>query len=179
MTDPASCPCVICVAPCVELDAFDQRTIAHVEQYGWSVVMVPEDETGPGWAFTIGLRHSLGSPEVAMFGLDLDLMRECLNTLANAIAAGHPVSPGQERDDVMERLPIVIKPVHESWHKPLFGAALSFYRHRPQPFMEMVWPDNAGLFPWSESCSPRVRELQPSLWIPKAEHVPGPWAELP
>ncbi|GLW98798.1 hypothetical protein Misp02_28850 [Microtetraspora sp. NBRC 16547] len=141
--------------------------------------MVPEDETGPGWAFTIGLHHSFGSPEVAMFGLDLDLMRACLNTLADAIAAGHPMLPGQERDDVLEGFPVVIKPVHESWYKPLFGAALWFYRRQPLAFMEMVWPDRDGLFPWDENCPSGVRELQPSLWVSKSEHAPGPWAQLP
>ncbi|MFF3669861.1 DUF4262 domain-containing protein [Microtetraspora malaysiensis] len=179
MIDPASCPCVICTAPDVELGTFDQRVVANVERCGWSVALIPEDETGPGWAFTIGLRHSVGSPEVAMFGLDLDLMHECLNTVAGAVAAGRPLSPGQERDDVLEDLLVVINPVHESWHKPLFGAALWFYRQRPQPFMEMVWPDGYGRFPWSEDCSPSIQELQPLLWIPKSEHTPGPWTRLP
>ncbi|MFF4777837.1 DUF4262 domain-containing protein [Microtetraspora fusca] len=99
--------------------------------------------------------------------------------LGDAVAAGRPIAVEQERDDVLEGIPVVIRPVHESWHQPLFGSALWFYRHVPLAFTEMVWPDRDGMFPWNATCSPHVRERQPSLWIPKSEHAPGPWARLP
>ncbi|WP_367826613.1 DUF4262 domain-containing protein [Streptomyces sp. LMG1-1-1.1] len=36
----------------------DLTVIEHVQQHGWHVVMVPEGEIGPGFAYTIGLTHS-------------------------------------------------------------------------------------------------------------------------
>ncbi|WP_368051347.1 DUF4262 domain-containing protein [Micromonospora sp. C28SCA-DRY-2] len=33
-------------------------TIGHVQQHGWSVVTIPDDDKGPGWAYTIGLWHT-------------------------------------------------------------------------------------------------------------------------
>ena len=36
--------------------------------------MVSEDDIGPGFAYTIGLAHSFGAPELAMFGLDVHVM---------------------------------------------------------------------------------------------------------
>ncbi|MFJ7201726.1 MULTISPECIES: DUF4262 domain-containing protein [unclassified Streptomyces] len=50
--------------------------------------MVPEDEIGPGFAYTIGLAHTHGGPELAMFGLDVHAMHRMLNTLGEKSAAG-------------------------------------------------------------------------------------------
>ncbi len=47
---------------------------SNVQQHGWHVVMVPEDEVGPGFAYTIGLAHTHGGPELAMFVLDIHAM---------------------------------------------------------------------------------------------------------
>ncbi|MEU7894237.1 DUF4262 domain-containing protein [Nonomuraea sp. NPDC049152] len=170
---PDSCQCVICF----ELDSGDRRTIEHINEYGWSVVMIPEDETGPGWAFTVGLRHSFDSPEIAMFGLDVELLRSCLNTLGAGIAAGHSARADQRRDDVLEERLVTLKMVDASWHSTLFGTALQFYQYPPLPFLQMFWPDGQNRFPWDEGCA--LGELQPSLWIPKAEHPAGSWTQLP
>ncbi|MEV7007287.1 DUF4262 domain-containing protein [Streptosporangium sp. NPDC051022] len=179
MFDQLTCQCLLCVAHDVELDEFDRDTMRKVRERGWVVIMVPEDEDGPGWAFTVGLWHTFRSPETAMFGLDIEVMRDCLNTLADEIAAGNGLVADQERDDVIRNYSVVTRNVDQSWYRSLFGMALHFYQRPPLPFMEVVWPDNAGRFPWDPRATPRLRELQPSLWIPKDDHAPGPWTKLP
>ncbi|MER7211332.1 DUF4262 domain-containing protein [Streptosporangium sp. NPDC020072] len=178
MFDRLICQCPLCAAHDEELDEFDRGTVRRVERDGWAVVMVPEDEDGPGWAFTVGLWHTFRSPEAAMFGLDVEVMRRCLNTLADRVAAGHLMADGQERDDVIRNYPVVTRTVDHSWYRSLFGVALRFYRRPPLSFMEVVWPDRAGLFPWDAQATPRLRDLQPSLWLPRDDHPPGPWTKL-
>ncbi|WP_326645324.1 DUF4262 domain-containing protein [Streptosporangium sp. NBC_01755] len=179
MSDQPVCHCLLCVEQEVELDEADLAMLRSVRNRGWAVVMIPEDEDGPGWAFTVGLWHTLRSPEVVMLGLRVDVMGNCLNTLADQIAAGHHLVEGRERDDVIRNYPVVAKTVDTSWYRSLFGTALHFYQRPPLPFMEIVWPDAAGRFPWNDGCAPRLRELQPALWIPKDDHAPGPWTKLP
>jgi hypothetical protein len=62
------CPCLICRdhGDRAQLDAVDRNTVEHVEEHGWSVMQIPEDELGPGWAFTVGLWHSRRQPELAI-----------------------------------------------------------------------------------------------------------------
>ena len=64
--------------------------IGDIQQHGWHVIMVPEDDIGPGFAYTIGLAHSYSAPELAMFGLDVRLMHRALNLLAQEAANGMP-----------------------------------------------------------------------------------------
>ncbi|WP_271219558.1 DUF4262 domain-containing protein [Streptosporangium carneum] len=179
MFDQLICHCLLCVAHDEDLDDFDRGIIRKVAEHGWAVVMVPEDEDGPGWAFTVGLWHTFRSPEISMFGLDIEVMRGCLNTLADQVAAGRGLVADQERDDVIRNYSVVTKNVDQSWYRSLFGMALRFYQRPPLPFMEVVWPDSAGRFPWDPRATPRLRDLQPSLWIHKDDHAPGPWTKLP
>ncbi|MEU0519390.1 DUF4262 domain-containing protein [Streptosporangium sp. NPDC006007] len=179
MFDQLTCHCLLCVEQDVELDEIDRSTMPHVREHGWAVIMVPEDEDGPGWAFTVGLWHTLRSPEVAMFGLGVEVMRSCLNTLADAIAAGHRLVADQKRDDVIRGYPVLTRNVDESWYRSLFGTALHFYRRPPLPFVEVLWPDAAGRFPGEADARPELSDRQPSLWIPKDDHAPGVWTKLP
>ena len=78
MTDgQPTCPCIICLdyGDRDQLDDIDRNTIGHVKKHGWSVMQIPEDDLGPGWAFTIGLWHTHHQPEMAIFGLDIDTMK--------------------------------------------------------------------------------------------------------
>ncbi|MEV4872222.1 DUF4262 domain-containing protein [Streptomyces syringium] len=61
--DPFQCRCVLChdYGDRDEADRADLAISEDVQQHGWHVVMVPEDETGPGFAHTIGLAHTHGA----------------------------------------------------------------------------------------------------------------------
>jgi len=65
------------------LHAADQKFLSQIETYGWNVTTVfkKEGETGPEWAFSAGLFHSYQHPEIAMFGLDLDIMHKIVNDI--------------------------------------------------------------------------------------------------
>src|SRR4051794_27740479 len=111
MPDQPVCHCLLCVEHEVELDETDRSAMRTVQERGWAVIMIPEDADGPGWAFTVGLWHTFRSPEVAMFGLRVDVMNNCLKTLANEIAAGRHLVADQERDDVIRNYSVAIKKV--------------------------------------------------------------------
>ncbi|GII02827.1 hypothetical protein Pta02_48350 [Planobispora takensis] len=180
MSDQPVCHCLLCEEHDVEPDDLDLRTIrGNVLEHGRAVVVIPQDEDGPGWAFTVGLWHTLRSPEIAVFGLRTEVMHACLNTLADEIAAGRTVAAGQERRDVIRDYPVAVRDVHASWYRSLFGTALHFYRRPPLPFTEIVWPDARGRFPWEREAVPGLAERQPALWIPKDDHAPGYWSKLP
>ncbi|WP_345483334.1 DUF4262 domain-containing protein [Planotetraspora phitsanulokensis] len=143
----------------------DRRAVEHVQTRGWSVWMIPEDDVGPGFSYTVGLWHTYRSPELAMFGLDVHLMHELLNRLGDGIAAGEFVAAEQERRDLIERYPVVLKQVDMRWYREYFGRAIAFYRRPPFPILQVLWPDADGRFLWHPEYAERCRELQPSLWL--------------
>lgn len=173
----SACRCIIChdYGDRDRLGNFELRTIVHVKEYGWSVVLISPRDGRPGWAFTAGLWHSHRSPELAVFGLEPYDMQTIVNNLGDRAAAGLPPAPGQERRDATERHPVALRPVHAHWYDRLLGEALRFYRRPPLPFLQVVWPDAGGLYPWQPGGDPGLGASQPSLWLPPEAHPPGIW----
>lgn len=187
------CRCVLChdYGDRDENDRLDEDTIADVRQFGWSVLMIPEDDLGPGWAYTIGLWHSHGAPELAMFGLDIELMRTRLNALGKQAVAGQHLAAGQQLatgdhltvgDHLTsgQQLPaesVHLKSVDLRWCRPFFGRIIGFYRRPLLPFLQAVWPDSTGLYPWDAGSDEVARSSQPQLWLSPAEHPQGVWTQ--
>ena len=171
------CRCLLCAdyGDRDRLDAVDSSLVAGIGERGWGVIMVPGDDIGPGWAFTVGLWHSHRSPELAMFGLDTHKAMACLNLLGDAVRDGRPVADGQERDDVVEGWPVVLRTVERAWWRDFLGTATGFYRAtRGVSFLQVVWPDREGRRPGDDGADP---EAQPQLWLAPADHPAGCWTQ--
>ncbi|MEV5571286.1 DUF4262 domain-containing protein [Spirillospora sp. NPDC052269] len=175
--DQAVCRCVLCHDYGDENDPITEQTIRQVREHGWQVILIPADDLGPGWAFTIGLWHNHRSPELAMFGLDVKLMHRMLNGLAQNALNGRPAEDGQERDDVIDGYPVALKAVGHPWYKAFFGTAIKFYRRPPLPVLQVVWPSEQGAFPWDPESDEAHRGLQPQLWLDPSDHPAGPWTQ--
>ncbi|MFE1045456.1 DUF4262 domain-containing protein [Streptomyces olivaceus] len=118
MTDDLPpCRCVLChdYGDRGEADHADLTVIENVQRHGWHVVMVPEDEVGPGFAYTIGLSHTHGAPELAMFGLDVDLMHRMLNRLGEKSAAGALLADGQKHPRGVPKSVESVKALVTAW----------------------------------------------------------------
>jgi hypothetical protein len=75
VTTGRTCVCRLCRPLEHEaLDAGDRKLLDDVEQYGWHVVKIMGDAEVPEYAFTVGVQHTVRSPEFAMFGLPLDTL---------------------------------------------------------------------------------------------------------
>ena len=172
--DQAACRCVLCLDPGV-LDDVTQLTVEQVEKHGWQVTMIPADEQGPGWAYTVGLWHTYRIPELAMFGLDIELMRGILDNLGRLAVDGRVLEPDQERSDVAT-VPVVLKDVDYRWYKAFFGTAIDFYGRPPFPYLQVVWPTRGGAFPWQPGGA-ALFSHQPQLWLHPDSHPAGVWTE--
>lgn len=130
--DPFRCRCVLChdYGDLDEADRLGLTIIENVRKHGWHVVMVPEDDIGPGFAYTIGLSHTHGAPELAMFGLDVHAMHRVLNRLGEK-AAGSTLADGQKHPDVVDGHEVALRKVDLRWYRTFFGRAIGFYRRPP------------------------------------------------
>jgi hypothetical protein len=152
-------------------------TVEKVQERGWQVMMIPGDENGPGWAFTIGLWHTYRFPELAIFGLAIDDMRTCLNDLGEKAVAGQTLEADQERHDVITNHPVVLKTVDYRWYRAFFGTAIGFYQRPPFPFLQVVRPSGDGTFPWQPGGDGRYLDHQPKLWLKPGDHPAGVWTQ--
>ncbi len=173
-TEDTTCHCVVC-QDIDEPDPRTQLTVDTIHQHGWQVTMIPADAQGPGWAYTIGLWHRHRIPELAMFGLDVRLMQTVLNDLGERAVDGQPLEADQERHDVAS-VPVVLKPVDYRWYRAFFGTALGYYRKPPLPFLQVVWPNRDGVFPWQPGGEDLLAR-QPRLWLHPDEHPVGVWTQ--
>ncbi|MER7847399.1 DUF4262 domain-containing protein [Kitasatospora sp. NPDC096077] len=179
--DPFQCRCVLChdYGDRDDADHVDLTITGNVQEHGWHVTMVPEDEIGPGFAYTIGLSHTYGEPELAMFGLDVHLMHRILNTLGQKAASGAVLADGQEHRGVGGGQQVRLRNADPRWYRTFFGRAIGFYRRPPLPVLQVAWPDANGRFHWEEQADEGHWESQPQLWLPPGEHPVGAWtAEL-
>ncbi|MGW4822973.1 DUF4262 domain-containing protein [Streptomyces sp. NPDC004227] len=176
----SSCFCLLCVPPPdgPAWEERDSRIAASVSEFGWHVMGVGAGGDAPAdWAYSIGLWHTLRSPEVCVFGLRIETMMPILNVAGGEIRNGHPLEADQVRDDILNGFPVTVRPVHPSWYRDFFGAGIDYYQAPPLPVMQLFWPDKEGRFPWDDQVEEYCRASQPLLWISK-EETSGPWADL-
>lgn len=148
------------------LDSIDTKLMADVVVRGWGVIVIPEDETSEGWAYTVGLRHSFHTPEIAVFSAAPEDMTDLLDAVAERVAAGIPLPVDAELEDVLDPgFQLLSRRIQPRWNRVFFGATLGFYRVTwpPVSFLQLVWPDE------------EPESSQPQLWLAPDDHPPGPW----
>jgi hypothetical protein len=174
------CFCLLCEPP-ADGPAWEERDslIAQsVTDYGWHVMGVGAGDDAPAdWSYSIGLWHTLRSPEVCVFGLRMDVGMPVVNAAGTGIRGGLPLAPDQRRGDVLNGYDVAVRPVHPSWYWDFFGAGIDFYQSPPLPITQLFWPDKAGRFPWEEEVDDYCRTSQPLLWVPK-DDSDGPWSRV-
>ena len=53
--------------------------------------------------------------------------------------------------------------VNPRYYSDYVGFALWYYRKRHFPLLQIVWPDNDGMYPWDANLPSTFREWQPLL----------------
>ena len=85
------CRCRLCEPDAdVHDDEQETRALDIIGRHGWLVTAIEAADGIPGWAFTTGLTHSFGWPELAMTGLPTATLHACLNEVAGRARDGVP-----------------------------------------------------------------------------------------
>lgn len=145
-------------------DDQDRALLSDVEGHGWHVVKVPEIENSPGWAFSIGLHHSFGHPEIVVFGLPDELLHQMINSLGEDIRGGASFPADSMADGILEGYSCEIKAVDPVWYPPFLGYATWFYQGVDFPFVQCLWPDQEGNYPHHPNFDQGLIGYQPLLW---------------
>lgn len=154
------------------LRADEQRVIDDIAEHGWHCVHVLEDEEGPGFAYSVGLGDTLNAPELIVFGLKREVMRNMIWEATRQLMAGLRIENECVISNLIADHPCVTRFAHATWLRDYFGYAIWYYRHRGKfdqlKAFQIFWPGKFdGLFPWQDGCAEIVIECQPLLYHAK------------
>ena len=182
----SGCDCHIC-RPDESYDELDRRAIETVLEHGWQVTSVAEaagcshpdhddladhdhGEPGPAFAYTVGLGHRAGHPELLISGLDHRVMHRALNNVAQRVMSGRRLAPGDVLEDVLAGVPVALEQVADGALRDTVSWSGWFHRRKPEA-LALVWPDRNGVFAWQPGAPEILDELQPSGWRVPIEHT--------
>jgi hypothetical protein len=175
-TSHSTCDCHAC-RPEAVYDPVDRDCIDTVLEHGWQVVLVgsgacaccgddevaPSHDDGPAFAYTVGLGHRAGHPELVMSGLDPALMHRSLNRLAERIVDGRRLAPGDVLEGVLGAAPVAVAAASPYALEEVVTWSGWFHRRRPDALV-LVWPTTSGIFAWQPGAPEVLDELQPTGW---------------
>lgn len=122
-----------------------------------------------GWAYSSGLWGGYRHPEVAIFGIPPHRWG-LVNIVAELVSGGLELRSGMVVDDVLLGSRVAVRRIDPSWWARLFRAPVA-----PE-YVQIVWPDRDGWFPWEPAASDHRRTR---LWLPVDDHRPQRRATAP
>jgi hypothetical protein len=149
--------------PWVREDEYERLIRDNVREFGWHVALIPGDEEGPGFAYTIGLHQAFGKPEVIVFGIPQEVMHAIVNHAGEEFKAGRSIPLDRPLDGYLEGYPVVFKRVKKAHYKEYFGYGLWFYSGPKFTAIQCCWPDKKGRFPWDKGFEKKWLKAQPLL----------------
>jgi len=131
------------------LDETDKKVLADFERYGWHCMHVHDEGELPYWSFSIGVFRSWQHPELVVFGLKDTVAHDLMTQLVNRIKTDESFSPRRDYKDILEGHRCRFIRVDPLWYSGFLGYAQWFYETEEGfPVLQLVWPDQQGLYPW-------------------------------
>jgi hypothetical protein len=138
----------------------DRKLLADIARVGWAVIGVAADDEGPAFAYSIGLFHTLGHPEVLIMGLRPQIAMQLINDMGDSIRAGQRFEAGQRYDGIADGFPLAFIQMNRRYYREYLGYAIWFYRGPDFPVLQCVWPDKEGVFPGETDYDSRFFQVQ-------------------
>jgi hypothetical protein len=134
----------------------------HIDQYGWHVVHVLGDETGPQFSYSVGLYETFDHPEVIFIGLKHDLSHILINNIGETIREGGNYTHDNFYADILDGFECKMIEVNERHFDEYVGVAQDHYKST-FPLLQCIYPTVKGIYPWQDEWPTDLRTLQPIL----------------
>ena len=148
------------------------RVRADIQAHGWHVVKVMADDSGPAFAYSIGLLQTFHHPEILLFGFEPDLMHRIINTVGEEVRGGKAFGSDQQSNDILHNYEVEFKPVLPQFFDDLVGTALAYYGGPVFPLLQCVLPDKEHRFPWDPKCDRWLRGNQWTFFVQRSTIQP-------
>jgi hypothetical protein len=148
--------------PDEELEERDQLFLSQISQHGFYSTSVTADEDRPRFTYSTGFWLNAGHPEVIIFSLPSGVAHDLLWDIFRMAQSGLSLPVGIPFDS-LANLHTCTFPVSEGARKEFLCWADWFYCRSVFPCLQLVWPDQAGVFPWENGFSDRFANSQPDI----------------
>jgi hypothetical protein len=162
-----------------ERSAYMSWVASTVSEHGWAISGRHGDQAAPPWAYSVGMWLTCQAPELVLCGLPVENAATIINAIGARIAEGADFGPDDVLDDICPA-PLAFRPVEPSWRATdgLLAVSDSFYGMVRPPYLQVVWSDKNGRFPWDAGFQSAFDRMQPLLWLPSDDNPPSPWTRL-
>ena len=149
-----------------------------IGEHGWAVPGVEGTGPVPPWGYSVGMWLTCQTAELVVCGAPVRNARGIINAIGDRIADGAEFGPDDELDDICPAR-LILRPVDLSWRATgMFEVSDEFYGFVRPPYLQVVWADKNGRFPWEPRFQTCFGGLQPLLWLPRDDNPPTPWTRL-
>jgi hypothetical protein len=138
-----------------------RRLEALVREHGFAVVSVGAARDVPGFTYTVGLADER-LPELLVIGLPAQVAHPVLNALAARLRHERALPLEQPLRDVFAGMAAVLQEVPFARCAAYVHVAAE-RQHGPIRVLQLIWPDEAGRFPWETGYDARFLAVQPLL----------------
>jgi hypothetical protein len=145
------------------MDKGDKKFLSDINQYGWHVIKVMEDEKGPGFTYSVGLFKTYNHPEILIVGLKPDLAHILINNIGEDIKSGKTYKSGIFYDDIIENYKCLMITVTQDNYRDYVGFGYWYYKNYNFPLLQCIYPTLKGIYPWESDWPEDIKELQPVL----------------
>lgn len=146
------------------LDEDEREFVAKIREHGWFRTSVLSDDDGaPNFAYTTGFEVNTRQPELLIFSLKSDIVRDLFWNLFRDAEHGVVLPVGKRTDDVFGNLPAFAFRIAHKHYRNYLGWSRWFYGGDNFECLQIVWPDPAGHFPWEPSFDAEFRADQIDL----------------
>lgn len=134
----------------------------NIDEYGWHVINVLEDDQGPSFSYSIGLYKSFGHPEVIFIGLKIELAHLLINNIGESIREGFIYENDKFYTDILDNYKCRMLKVDEYYYNKYVGRGLAYY-NASFPLFQCIYPTVNGIYPWEKELPEEIRLTQPIL----------------
>jgi hypothetical protein len=145
------------------LNPDEQRFVEAIREHGWHRMNVFSADDGPGFSYTTGFWLKHGFPEIIVFSLHSEVAGDILWDISRSLRADHAPDVGVRSDALFGNAPGVLLPVGQQHYAEYLGWSRWFYGGNDFPCLQLIWPDEANLFPWEVGADPSFTSFQPDL----------------
>jgi len=144
----------------------DRHILGQVQTRGWYPVHVAPQGQEAGFSYSLGLYANYAYPEVVIVGMPPQVAQAFLQIVAvRAVQRERKLEMYTGYDGIAEGTQVAFVPVARRHFPAHFDYGAWFYESLGiQPsFVQMVWPDASGKFPWERGYDADYATVQPLL----------------
>ena len=132
-----------------DVEEMERKALADIAEHGLHILHVREREDSPPFTYSIGVKKSLGMPELIMVGLRPEVAHAAINECYRQMKAGEPIGPGARVKDLLGGgFECVLVEVPPEAMREYMRWNLWLYDGADFRAWQIVYPTTSGVFPW-------------------------------